>query len=47
VTENSSTIQAGGVQTNTKAVVDSESAIINNRPTNCLGSTQPVPNCFG
>jgi hypothetical protein len=48
VTENSSTMQPGGVFTNNNQVtVDNESVIIKNRPTNCTGSPEPVPNCFG
>jgi predicted outer membrane repeat protein len=48
VTENSSTLEPGGVETtNNKFTLDGKSVIINNSPTNCKGSDAPVPNCFG
>jgi hypothetical protein len=48
VTDNFSTKPPGGIFTNNNQVtVDNESVIIKNRPTNCVGSAIPVPNCFG
>ncbi|RKR92035.1 putative outer membrane repeat protein [Micromonospora pisi] len=31
----------------TLVTVDERTVIVNNRPTNCVGSGDPVPNCFG
>jgi predicted outer membrane repeat protein len=48
VRENMSTLPPGGIFTNNNQVtVDEKSVIIKNRPTNCVGSIVPVPNCFG
>jgi hypothetical protein len=48
VTENTSTVAPGGISTNNNLVtVDQKSVIIKNRPTNCTGSPNAVPNCFG
>ncbi|MEV1320566.1 hypothetical protein AB0J14_31330 [Micromonospora arborensis] len=48
VVQNDSTLPPGGIFTNNNLVtVDQNSLIIKNRPTNCTGSDQPVPNCFG
>ncbi|MEU5564033.1 right-handed parallel beta-helix repeat-containing protein [Micromonospora musae] len=48
VTRNVATLAPGGVFTNNNLVtVDQNTVIIKNRPTNCTGSDQPVPNCFG
>ena len=45
---NFSTLPPGGVfNYGGKVNVDDKSAIKGNRPTNCLGSPSPVPNCFG
>ncbi|WP_018720143.1 right-handed parallel beta-helix repeat-containing protein [Salinispora fenicalii] len=47
VVENQSTLPAGGLNVDkAQATVDSKSVIVKNEPTNCLGSTSPVPNCF-
>ncbi|GIH19217.1 right-handed parallel beta-helix repeat-containing protein [Rugosimonospora africana] len=48
VTANLSTVAPGGIATNNNLVtVDQNSVIVANRPTNCTGSTNAVPNCFG
>ncbi|MEO3771336.1 hypothetical protein [Micromonospora sp. B9E7] len=48
VVQNDSTLPPGGIFTeNNLVTVDQNSLIIKNRPTNCTGSDQPVPNCFG
>ncbi|MBM7494835.1 hypothetical protein JOD64_006057 [Micromonospora luteifusca] len=48
VVQNDSTLPPGGIFTNNNLItVDQNSLIIKNRPTNCTGSDQPVPNCFG
>ncbi|PYC67899.1 hypothetical protein C7C45_19900 [Micromonospora arborensis] len=48
VVQNDSTLPPGGIfTTNNLVTVDQNSLIIKNRPTNCTGSDQPVPNCFG
>ncbi|MGN9811601.1 right-handed parallel beta-helix repeat-containing protein [Micromonospora sp. BQ11] len=46
VVGNRSTLEPGGVFADKARVkVDDESHIVKNRPTNCAGSTVPVPNC--
>ncbi|MEU4473985.1 hypothetical protein [Micromonospora sp. NPDC023888] len=48
VVQNDSTLPPGGIfTTNNQVTVDQNTRIIKNRPTNCTGSDQPVPNCFG
>ncbi len=48
LTGNLSVGAPGGVENDSGAAhVDDESTIIRNRPTNCEGSVNPVPNCFG
>ncbi|MGK5740062.1 hypothetical protein [Micromonospora sp. URMC 103] len=48
VSQNVATLPPGGIFTsNNQVTVDEDSRIIKNRPTNCAGSVQPVPNCFG
>ncbi|MFE7775311.1 hypothetical protein ACFU5O_15700 [Streptomyces sp. NPDC057445] len=47
VTENLSDEPAGGIQNNGTVNTNGKIRIIDNVPTNCDGSAQPVPNCFG
>ncbi|MGW5366286.1 hypothetical protein [Actinopolymorpha pittospori] len=48
VVENAATMAPGGIFSNNDAfAVDDDSTIIKNRPTNCEGSPNDVPNCFG
>ncbi len=51
VAENLATNAPGGIENNNSLAngfsVDDESVITKNRPTNCEGSPQAVPNCFG
>ncbi|GAA4998351.1 hypothetical protein [Actinopolymorpha pittospori] len=49
VIENASTEAPGGVFNDVEdgVLVDDKSTIIKNRPTNCAGSPEDVPNCFG
>ncbi|MGW5360187.1 hypothetical protein [Actinopolymorpha pittospori] len=48
IVENFSTFEPGGVLNIAGTVlVDDDSTIIKNRPTNCVGTTTAVPNCFG
>ncbi|GAA4998339.1 hypothetical protein [Actinopolymorpha pittospori] len=47
IVENSSTRAPGGVFSNTQITVDDDSTIVRNRPTNCAGSPNDIPNCFG
>ncbi|GGO19073.1 hypothetical protein [Micromonospora parathelypteridis] len=48
VVQNDAALPPGGIFTeNNQVTVDQKSLIIKNRPTNCTGSAQPVPNCFG
>ncbi|GAA4994717.1 hypothetical protein [Actinopolymorpha pittospori] len=48
IVENFSTFEPGGALNIAGTVlVDDDSTIIKNRPTNCLGTTTAVPNCFG
>lgn len=48
VTENDATDEPGGVfAKQVKVEVDEETVIIRNRPTNCEGSPEEIPNCFG
>lgn len=52
VSKNVAKFAPGGIQNfnpnaGTDVTVDNESSITDNRPTNCVGSAQAVPNCFG
>jgi hypothetical protein len=49
VVENASTLAPGGILNDVEdgVLVDDESTIVKNRPTNCAGSPEDVPNCFG
>ncbi|MFD7614362.1 hypothetical protein [Streptomyces sp. NPDC059828] len=47
VTGNISDEPAGGVHNDGTVVANGKVKIIDNVPTNCDGSTNPVPNCFG
>ncbi|GAA4998362.1 hypothetical protein GCM10023317_29130 [Actinopolymorpha pittospori] len=49
VIENASTEAPGGIfnEVEDGVTVDDDSKIIKNRPTNCAGSPEEVPNCFG
>ncbi|MFE0270737.1 hypothetical protein ACFWZY_01145 [Streptomyces sp. NPDC058992] len=47
VTKNISDEPAGGVDNEGTVVTHGKVRIIDNVPTNCEGSTNPVPNCFG
>ncbi|ABP54957.1 membrane protein [Salinispora tropica] len=47
VVENQSTLPAGGLNVDrAQATLDSKTVVAENQPTNCLGSTSPVPHCF-
>ncbi|MFD7614434.1 right-handed parallel beta-helix repeat-containing protein, partial [Streptomyces sp. NPDC059828] len=47
VTRNISDEEAGGIQNDGEVTTQGKIRIIDNVPTNCEGSTNPVPNCFG
>ncbi|MBE1613182.1 hypothetical protein [Actinopolymorpha pittospori] len=49
VIANASTLAPGGILNDVEdgVLVDDKSTIIKNRPTNCAGSPEDVPNCFG
>lgn len=48
VSENEATNEPGGIFANKAEVkVDEETVIIKNQPTNCEGSPEEIPNCFG
>ena len=47
VIENASTQAPGGVSSSTEVTVDDDTTIVRNRPTNCAGSPNDIPNCFG
>jgi hypothetical protein len=47
VAKNSSTVAPGGIFSEATIAVDNKSVIVANRPTNCAGSPNTVPNCFG
>ncbi|WP_029126521.1 hypothetical protein [Salinispora oceanensis] len=47
VTDNLAQNEPGGVYNNGVINVFGKVIIINNRPTNCVGSPNPVPTCFG
>lgn len=48
VSRNDSVLPPGGIFADgTLVTVDDRTVIIDNRPTNCSGSADPVPNCFG
>lgn len=47
VAENRSTLPAGGLDVDkAQATVGPKTVVAENRPSNCMGSTSPVPNCF-
>jgi hypothetical protein len=47
VVGNSAAAAPNGIFNNHKVTVNQTSAITANRPTNCVGSPNAVPNCFG
>ncbi|MFD9971656.1 hypothetical protein ACFWYA_26555 [Streptomyces sp. NPDC059011] len=47
VTDNTSDEPAGGIHNDGTVTTYGKIKIIDNVPTNCTGSTNPVPNCFG
>ncbi len=47
VTDNLAQNEPGGVYNGGVINVFGKVIIINNRPTNCVGSPNPVPTCFG
>uniref|UniRef100_A8LZ84 Polymorphic outer membrane protein n=1 Tax=Salinispora arenicola (strain CNS-205) TaxID=391037 RepID=A8LZ84_SALAI len=47
VTKNLAQLEPGGIYNNGTVIVLGKTTIIDNRPTNCVGSPNPVPTCFG
>ncbi|MDM4719532.1 right-handed parallel beta-helix repeat-containing protein [Micromonospora sp. WMMA1363] len=47
ITNNTAQVQPGGVYSNGTVRAFGTNIIVDNRPTNCVGSPQPVPDCFG